>query len=52
MKIKVQYHGCGTVDYFDEVKGFYLTDDGSTAIVFDDESTLEIGRPDYISFVG
>lgn len=52
MKIKAQYHGCGTVEHFDEVKGFYPTDDGSMVIVFDDDSTLEIGRPDYISFVG
>lgn len=51
MKIKVQYQGSGTIEYFNKVKGFYSTEGGSIVIVFDNDSTLEIGRPDYIAFV-
>lgn len=48
MKIECQYHGCGTRECFDHVAGLSLVDNSTLLIVFDNEETLEIPRPDFV----
>ena len=50
MKIKVVY-GDGTNDIFDHVQGLMLEDNETLLLVFDDEDTLTINRPEYVKEV-
>lgn len=48
MRIECQYHGDGTKEYFDHVMGMSLVSNETLLIVFDDDETLEIKRPDFV----
>lgn len=48
MRIECQYHGDGTREYFDHVIGLSLVNNSTLLLVFDNDETLEINRPDYV----
>ena len=51
MKIECQYYGDYTKEVYNNVIGLSLIDHNTLLIVFDNEETITINRPDYIKEV-